>query len=477
MFHMRIFIGRKDESKQLETLWFAKQTKLISFYGRRRVGKTRLIKTFCENKPHLYFEGLEDGDTQTQVAHFLNQLAQQLKEPHLKDLSYTDWPPVFELLFQKISAQKNMILVFDEFPWMASGRVKLVSFLKHYWDKSFKEHPHLLIILCGSAASWMLKNIVRSNALYGRTSENILVAPLDPREVREFVGKKRGQKEVLEYLMCFGGIPRYLEEFDFNDSLQLNIERTCFERSGFFIHEAEKIFYSQFKEIRIYQQICKLLMEGPLSLHEISTKLKIPSGGGLKQYLKNLEAAVIIESSMPIKDFKPGKNPLYYLTDEFIRFDHYFIQPHLELILKSKIKNLFLRITAGKWPIFLGLAFERFCFKNRYLLAQQLGFEDKVVACGPVFGREKKGYQYDLVFLRNDGVISLCEMKYQNSPLGPSLIAEMESKLKRSSFPKNTTIEKILISNQDPSNALEESRYFHKILNISDIWKQGKEEM
>ncbi len=469
---MRNFIGRELYSERLEKIWVGNKTRIISFYGRRRVGKTELIHHFCSGKAHFYFEGLENGDTEVQIKHFLHQLSLQTGEAHLKDLAYSDWPPVLELLFQKIEKEKHFILIFDELPWMAAGRSKFISLLKHYWDKQYKQHPHLLFILCGSAASWMLKNVIRSNALYGRTSESFWVQPLEPDEVAEFIGKKRGQKEILEYLLCFGGIPRYLEEFNFSESLQLNIERTCFDPSGFFIEEAEKIFYSQFKEIKVYQQICKFLLKAPANLNEVALYLKMPSGGGLKQYLENLVAAGIVEDIPQLKDFKAGKISRYYLVDEFLRFHESFVQPNMQHILRSKIKNRFEHFTHEKWPVYLGYAFERFCIKQRYILAEKLGFDSKIIACGPVYSREDKGYQYDLVYLRKDGVITVCEMKYQSSPIGTKIISEMEQKLSRTHFPKNYSVEKILISNQKATQALEESDYFHQIFPIQKLWEK-----
>ncbi|MBL7685571.1 MAG: ATP-binding protein [Deltaproteobacteria bacterium] len=466
---MRDFIGRTPYFQELTHLWKNSKTRAVAIYGRRRVGKTAFIQKFCENKNAYLFEAIEGEDTAAQIRHFLHQLSQRAQQPHLKDLQYKDWPPVFDLLTHLLNQEKEVILFLDELPWMAAGRLRLVSYIKYYWDKHWKNHPHFLLILCGSVASWMVKNVVRSKALYGRLSQTFLMEPLRPYEVAEFIGKKRGQKEVLEYLLCFGGIPKYLEEFDFNKSLELNIEKTCFQASGFFKDEAEKIFYNQFQEAQLYRQIANLLLKTPLSLQEISNALSLPSGGGLKLYLDNLISAGMIEKIPDIRKFQVGKTYTYYLTDEFVRFDHQFIQPNRTAIERGLGKNHFERFTQEKWNPFMGYAFERFCLKNRYTIAELLGFGSKLIACGGVKNLNLGGYQYDLVYLRRDDVISVCEMKYLSHPPSTSLIREMEEKIQKTPFPRGVTIEKILISNQEASSALKESGYFHQMITGEEI--------
>lgn len=352
---------------------------------------------------------------------------------------------------------------------MAAGRKKLVSYIKYYWDKKWKDHPHLLLILCGSVASWMVKNIVKSTALYGRISENILVEPLRPFEVSQFISEKRGRQEILEYLICFGGIPKYMEEFNFNQSIHINIERACFHKSGFFFTEAEKIFYSQFKETHLYLQIVRHLLTGPLGLNEIAQKTKMRSGGGLKQYLENLVFAGIIEKSYPLMNFRLAKTPRYVVIDEFLRFHEQFIKPHEDEINRSYRYGRFEKFTRGTWFPFIGIAFERFCLRNRYLIAGLLGFGEKVVGCGQAAQKGKQGFQYDLVYLRNDGVITLCEIKYRSQAIETSVIREMETKLKWTPFPMGVAVERVLISNQEASHALQESGYFHRIVKADEI--------
>lgn len=466
---MRDFIGRDQYLQKFNTLWKAGKTQAIAIYGRRRVGKSALIEQFSGGKTAYLFEAIEGEDTAAQVRHFLDQLAKRTGQTHLRDLNYKDWPPVFDLLTRTLDQEKELVLFFDELPWMAAGRSRLVSYIKYYWDRHWKHHRHLLLILCGSVASWMLKNVVRSKALYGRLSETYLIEPLKPFEVAEFIGRKRGQRETLEYLLCFGGIPRYLEEFDFNKSLELNIGNTCFTPSGFFSGEADKIFYNQFQETQLYRQIVGVLLKQPCSLQNIAETLSQPSGGGFKLYLDNLVSAGIIEAIPAIRQFKVGKTSAYHMTDEFLRFDHQFIRPNRTAIAHRTPVNRFSRFTQGKWAPFLGIAFERFCMKHRYMLADIMEFGDKVVGCGGVADRSRGGYQYDLVYIRSDGTITVCEVKYLLESPSTTLIREMEEKIKKTPFPRGVTVERVLISNREASPALRESGYFHRLVTAQEI--------
>lgn len=471
---MRKFVGRHDYLKILHDIWSSGKTKLIAVYGRRRIGKTALINVFSRGKRAFIFEALEGEETAAQVRHFLDQLSQFAGKPYIRDLNYKDWFQAFNFFSQLIKEEQEIIICFDELSWMASGHTKLISIIKYFWDRDWKNHPHLLFILCGSVAFWMLKNVVRSKALYGRVSESLLIEPLKPFEVAEFIGGKRGRQEILEYLVCFGGVPRYLEEFDFNQSLQLNIERTCFHPAGFFKEEAEKIFYNQFKETSTYRKIVKLLMKAPLFPEELSRRIRMPSGGGFKLYLDNLAAAGIIGSLEKIHHFKPGKTSCCYISDEFLRFHAQFIHPYMREIEELKSTNKFEKITSQRWYPFLGYAFERFCLKHRYLIADLLGFGRKIIACGTVFEKERGGVQLDLVFIRNDNVITICEVKYLSEAPSTGLIREFEAKLSRCALPKGITIERALITNREPSQPLVESGYFHHIFRAETLLKESK---
>ncbi len=468
---MRNFIGRTQYLKTLDREWKRNKSSLIAIYGRRRVGKSTLINEFTKRKKVLFFEGIEGEQSATQIAHFLKQLSLQVNEPHLADLKYSNWSDVFELLSQIIKRFPDVVVVFDELTWMAASKTRLVSLIKLYWDQHWKQHRHCVLILCSSIASWMVKNVVKSKALYGRISHQLLVEPLQPSEVAQFIGKTRGEQEVLQYLLCFGGIPRYLEEFDFKRSISWNIEQTCLSKSGFFYDEADKIFYNQFKETQVYKKIFHTLLDkGPASLDALAKQAGQPTGGGFKAYLDNLQSAGIIEAIYPIHHWKVSKQAKYRLADEFLSFDGKILESIRRKLKSVAGKNPFQKWITPQWNAYLGYAFERFCQKNRNHIAELLEIDAQTIGASSLIITEKSGEkstqktQLDLVFLRQDPVITTCEIKYSQNRIGPEVIAEVERRHKNIQWPKGTSIEKVLIANQEPLDSVRQSGYFHQII-------------
>ncbi len=467
-----MFVGRTRELELLNELYHSDKSELVVLYGRRRVGKSSLVHTFAEEKPCLYtFEALEGEATASQIRHFTEQLKRQVNDPVLASVNFQTWDQVFSYLTDRIIKQPGSmkrILFFDEIQWMAAGRSKLINLLKFYWDNHWKAQPTLLI-LCGSIASFMIKNVLRSKALYGRTTLEMHLKGLHADEAKHLFRQKRSQEEILKYLLIFGGIPKYLEEINLNRSFNQNINRLCFSRHSTMIHEPSRIFYSHFRETQTYVKIVSLLKNGLHSLIEISHKLNIPSGGGLKLYLNNLEQAEIITSFTPYDRGKTSKFRKYVLSDEFLIFYFKYIEPNLRSISESQAGKLFEMLTKDSLALWLGFAFERFCRKHAGLLAITMGFEDEVLLASPHFEKGDRQFQIDLLYKRADAVMTVCEVKYHNTPIGTKIIPEMERKCSLLKIPRGYTLEKALISLYGPDESLRDAEYFNHCVTIDDI--------
>lgn len=465
------FVGRELEIQSLNRLYQNPNSKLVVIYGRRRVGKSTLIEEFMRGKPHLRFEGLEKGRTKIQIAQFILDLSNQLNDPILKQAKLDSWPPLFDYLTDFFAKQKKKnILFLDEFQWLAANQSKLVSLIKKYWDVDWSKQ-NVMLILCGSVSSYMIKRVISSKALYGRINWELCLQALSPAESFQLLDKKRSASEILQYSLVLGGIPKYLKEIDPNKSFDQNINNLFFLQNGTLTKDYDRIFYSQFKEYKTYENIVRYLKESPKSLDEISSRLKIPSGGGLKSYLENLEKALFITSYVPYDRNQSSKLKKYKLTDEYLRFYFKFVKPHVHLIESNRKRDLFSQLIKPIWNPWLGFAFENFCLKNAFYLAELMGFDDKVMRWGPYFQRQDKNFQIDLIFLRSDKVITLCEIKYQDQPISVSIIHEVEMKCKRIEIPRGYTLEKALISKSGPSDSLKELNYFHHYINAEDFFK------
>ncbi|MBW1802318.1 MAG: AAA family ATPase [Deltaproteobacteria bacterium] len=466
-----MFVGRERELKLLEDAYRTGKDELVVLYGRRRIGKSSLVKHFARGKRSFYhFEALEGETTKRQIEHFSQQLKEMVDDPILDSVRFENWEQVFTYLAEKIFKRKTRtkkILFLDELPWMAASRSRLVSLLKYYWDNHWKG-KNIMLILCGSVASFMVKKVLHSNALYGRTTLEMLLKGLHPDETADLL-RKRSREEVLNYQLVFGGVPKYLEQINPDLSFNQNMNKMCFSPHGVMLNEVERIFYSQFREPRTYGKIISLLKKGLLSTGEISSKTKIPSGGGLKQYLDNLERADMIRSFVPFDRSPNSKFKKYTLADEFLVFYFKYIEPNRQTIKESSSLKLFETLTQNSFDIWLGYAFERFCLKHAGMLASIMGFADDLLLASPHFEKNDQGFQIDLLYKRADRVITVCEIKYHNKKIGTHIIPEMERKCALVKVPRGYTLEKALISLYGPDKALKDAGYFHHFVTLDDI--------
>lgn len=467
-----MFVGRKKELKLLEDAYQSGKSELVVLYGRRRIGKSSLIKHFSEKKHTFFgFEALEGETAPSQIEHFKEQLKNQIDDPILDSVVFKNWEQVFIYLTDRLFKTKTRvkkILFLDELQWMAVGRSKLVSLLKFFWDNHWK-NKNFMLILCGSVASFMIKKVLHSKALYGRTTLEMLLKGLGPPEASQLIGKKRNYEEILKYQLVFGGVPKYLEQVNPNRSFNQNINMLCFSSHGIMLNEINRIFYSQFKEAKNYLKIIHLLKNGMYSQGEISVKTGVASGGGLKLYLENLERAEIIRSFIPFDRGINSKFKKYELSDEFLVFYFKYIEPNLRIISESSSNRLFDTLTKDSFDSWLGFAFERFCLKQARKLAAIMGFADDLLLASPYFSKNDQGFQIDLLYKRADHVITVCEIKHQRRKINTKIIPEMEKRCTLFKLPRGYVLEKALISLYGPDKSLKDSGYFHHFVVLDEI--------
>jgi len=470
-----MFLGRKKELKHLNNKFYSKKSELVVIYGRRRVGKSTLIKEFLNDKPDFFFfEGIEGESSLKQMSFFKDQMKGFTKDSLLEDISFTGWEKVFLYLTEKIieknrNPSKKIVIFFDEIQWMAAGRKRLISIIKYFFDNYWKKQ-NVMLILCGSIASFMVDKVINSTALYGRITEEILLKGLGPNEISQFFKGKRNSLEILNYQLIFGGVPKYFEEIDISSSFYKNINRLCFSPNSLMLNEMEKIFYKQYKKASTYLDIVNIVKKGVFTFQEIANKTGKKSGGSLKRNITQLESAELIESFVSFERGWNTKFRKYRLSDEFIRFYFKYIEPNKNIIQLSKNGNkLFEKLSKDSLDIWLGFAFERFCLKHAWFLAEQMGFADDVLLASPYFGKNDSKFQIDLLYKRVDKVIVVCEIKYHSSEISTTVIKEVERKIKLLTPPKGFSVEKALISIYGPDNSLRDSGYFDYYLTVDDF--------
>lgn len=471
---MLSFQGRSAEIKILKDEYKKDQSSLVVIYGRRRVGKSALIHHFSKDLIFLHFDGLEHESTINQIEHFKNQLKAQVNDPLLEDIVWKAWSKPLDYLTRYIQDQnKKVVVFFDEYQWLSCQQSKLTSLIKSYWDNQWSKSNKFYLVFCGSVSSFMVKKVVHSKSLYGRINLEMQINPLPLNDIFLMLRHKRSESECLKYYLVFGGIPKYFESIVLNKSLPQNIQDLCFTKTAEYFNEYEKIFYSQFKEPKTYERIISFLNLGPKSYSEIIRELKIKDGGGAKSYLTNLEIAGFIQIKSSL--FQKNKVKKYFISDEFLRFYHKYILPNKAIINQGFSKDLFKSKIQPVWASWLGYSFELFCRKNALLLAQIMGFASEVQNVGsfslPGEKNLNKGCQFDLIYHRGD-VLTVCEVKYSESPIGLDVVDEMKSKLKIALpfFKDYSTIEFALIAPSGITMGLKNSNFFHHVVVLSDLF-------
>jgi AAA+ ATPase superfamily predicted ATPase len=472
-----MFTGRTAELLLLEKAYASDKGELAVIYGRRRIGKSALVAQFLQGKPHAFsFEALEDDNTPAQLSHFTRRLARHLSEPLLEETEFKDWDRAFDYFTRNVLLPKNdgkkYIIFLDELQWMAVGKSALVGLLKYYWDNHWKQHP-VMLILCGSVSSFMIRNVLRSKALYGRTTLEINLKGLQPAEAYALLGKKRSVEEVLKYLLVFGAVPKYLEQIDAHRSFNENMNSICFSKNSSMLSEADKIFHSQFRKPETYFRIIKLLANNLYSGKEVSRIAEIKSGGGLTSYIDNLINADLVIPYIPFSKKQGAKSVKYAMNDEFLHFYLKYMKPNIRLIEQSRSSKIFETVTRTGFDAWLGFAFERFCHKHAGSMAQIMGFADEVIQVGPLFGKSDERFQIDLIYKRADKIVVVCEIKYSINDIPTTVIPEVQRKCALLKVPRGFTIQKSLISLYGPDKALTDSRYFDHTVTIKDIFRDN----
>lgn len=474
-----MFVGRKEELEEIRRAIASERAELGIVYGRRRIGKSSLLEHAGKHAGTLCFEGLEAGIARKQIDHFADQLARQTKTVRVRA---STWKDAFDALTPHLRRGRRYV-VFDELPWMASGRTELVALLKFYWDRHWKANPRLTLVLCGSIANFMVNHVVHSSALHNRKTFEIKVDPLNARDAAAFFRGLRSDFEIAKFLMVFGGVPKYLEQLDPSAALAANMDRLCFSRNGFFVNEFESIFKEQFKVTKTYEAIALLLASGARSKEHVASSLGQVGGGGLGTYLEHLEQADFVRAFSPlaIDHARGAKTKRHVLWDEWLRFYFTYMRPNLASIRAHRGRGLFNSLTAASIESYFGLAFERLCMRNLDgILAALNVAHHELMGWGPFFrqpprGARKRapeeGLQIDLLLRRRGDVLTLIECKFHSDPVGMGVIAEVERKIRLLRAPRRFTIERVLIAANGVTPQVEQRRFFHRILDLGCLFR------
>ena len=413
------FVGRENEIKIIEQYYASEKSELIAVYGRRRIGKTYLVRETLKKRFDFEFSGMYETSSLVQMEQFQKELNLVSEKNNSVP---KNWFEAFDnLKAYLISLKKEKVVVFlDELPWMDTHKSNFLSAFSYFWNSWGKESKILKLYTCGSATTWMVDKLIGDKGgLYGRVTRPIYLAPFTLLETEHFLNRIKkmnyGHKQVLDAYMIFGGVPYYLDMLDKELPLSTNIDNLFFAPNAPLKIEYEFLFRSLFKDSGSYTKVIERLatkLTG-LTREEIERGTKL-TGGQLSRILKNLNSCDFIRSYL--EPNKKQRHKVYQLTDLFSLFHLRFVQKN-----NGQDKHFWTNTNqTGRTNAWRGYAFEQVCLHHIDQIKKKLGISgilsNAYAWSSTSFvdndGNEWPGGQIDLIIDRNDNVMNLCEIKY-----------------------------------------------------------------
>ena len=474
---MKLFVGRKEELSKLQDLAKSARPSLVVIKGRRRIGKSSLAAEFGKDKAFFSFSGLapiEKVTAQDQRNIFAKQLSQHFQLPLI---TFLDWNDAFSYLSLRLPHGKVVILL-DEISWLGTKDHTFLPKLKIWWDQISQLRDDVILMLCGSVSTWIEKNIINSTAFFGRISLSLTLGELSLSEsalLLRKLGFKHSAHDMFAILAVTGGVPWYLEQVSIHHTVDENIRRFCFEKDGMLVGEFGRIFHDLFNTNNlIYRRIVTILGEGMRSLAEIRKELGYARSGSLTQYLSSLVTSGFVSQHLTwsIVTSKIGRQSLYRLSDNYIRFYLKYIEPNLLKIQQGGYTKLVLSQLPG-WEAIMGFQIENLLLKNRDLIFKSIGLNpQEIVVDNPYMQKateRQRGCQIDYLIQTHSNSLFACEFKFRKRELGNDIIEYMRDKLERFVTPKRFGVCPVLFHFGGVSDTVQCSNYFYRIIDINDF--------
>lgn len=331
------FINREKELKSLRERWKSKKAEFFVIYGKRRVGKTELIKQFIKNKPSIYFLA-DKRNTREQLKELGEIVGNYFNDQILKSRGFVDWIEVFSYLKSKI--KKRIVFVVDEYPYLVENDPSTSSLFQKGWDEHLK-FTKIFLILCGSSVSMMESEaLIYKSPLYGRRTGQLLLNPLSFFESWQFFPEKSFDK-FLSIFTITGGIPAYLLQFDPKKSVEENIKTKIFPKTEFLHNEIEFILKEELREPKNYLSILRAISFGKRKFGEIANETGLEKNI-LMKYLTTLMNLQLIEKEIPITEKTPEKSRkgIYKISDNFTRFWFQYIFPYKSYLEMDRYEEM-----------------------------------------------------------------------------------------------------------------------------------------
>lgn len=478
-----MLIGREKEIKELNELYHSEDAELIALYGRRRVGKTYLIDEVFRDRLNFRHAGLSPIDSEKenvkahlmkdQLTHFFRSLTMQGYKGKKTPESWLEAFYMLEdLLVEKYKDNERIVVFLDEMQWLDTPKAKFMTGFEAFWNGWACHRKNLMVIVCGSSSSWILTNIINNHGgLYGRVTFEIKLKPFTLRECEQFLTSKEicmSRYDVIQAYMMVGGIPYYLRYFNKRLSLAQNINEIFFADEAPLKDEFNRMFASLFKNAEPIKQIIKAIASKNkgITRKELSEITGVTDSGEVSRQLNALIAGDFIIKYKSFGDNK--RDEIYKLVDPF----SYFYLTFLDKSSDNRNIDWINIEDSSRVLSWKGYAFENVCWNHihQIKMALQIGGVSTTEALWSKRGDENtRGTQIDLIIVRKDNVVHMCEIKFYNDEFEVDkdyhLILERRKKILREQIPKRATIHNTLIT----TYGLRKTNYFGDFVHVVTI--------
>lgn len=473
--------GRAAEQRLLSALLQSDRPEFLAVYGRRRVGKTFLVREYFERRAIVFqVTGRYEGRLKDHLRIFAEAVTRTFAGG--AELAIPEsWHDAFQALRKIIEARprdkKKLVLFFDELPWMATRRSGCLEELEFFWNDWCSRRTDIVLVVCGSAASFILDHFVNAKGgFHNRLTRHMPIAPFTLSEVKEYLKARRltlTDRQLAELYLVLGGVPYYLSLLERGESPAQAVDRLCLGSRAPLLNELDNLFTSLFGPDDTYSRVVRVLAKRRqgLSRTALLEQAGLTSGGGAKHVLTALCESGFVLESVPFG--RSSRDRFYRLVDEFVLFALYWLE-------RGRIRG------DGAWTkvrgkpsyhAWAGLAFESLCLKHVGAIKRALGISgiETLESSWLLPGTAKQeGAQIDLVVDRADGVISICEMKYCDEPflIDKSYAKTLKDKLTR--FREHTKTKKALHLVLVTMTGLRENQYsdelVDRVVTLADLF-------
>ena len=425
------FLGREKEILDLEKE-YARDGGFVVIYGRRRIGKTTLIKQFIKSKTAFYFLATKEVESQS-MKRFAGVIARTTGNSVLQKAAFSDWLDLFQAVADYKPNEKK-VLVIDEFPYLVKVNDSFPSILQNAWDEILKD-SNVMLILCGSLISMMKKHALSyESPLYGRRTAQMRIAPLPFTTVYE--NQKLSFEEAAEQYSITGGVPKYMEFFSDGQPLYEQIKENVLSKNGFLYEEPNFLLTDEVQVPTNYFSIIKVIADGNRKLGTIAGILGLETSA-LTPYLKTLSELGFIEKQVPVteKNAEKTRKGLYFISDNFLRFWFRYVYPYKGELELDNTQISLDELDKDFKEKFVAFAYEDICKEIFARLCSDKAIDFTPSKIGSYWLNDKSGNtQIDVMAVDTvNKRLFAGECKYHNQPIDADVYFELVKKVDNSS--------------------------------------------